>query len=215
MSKILKVQEEMKGHNFNFVSAAVEKMAGEKSGNSFAASLAHTGFRQAGGPSPKLGLLISILSGSAVVGFSLALLLVNMKMLDQVKTNSHSSLQLDHELSQLNQRLAKLEQFTGDFKEMAVKDHEDFRGRLTQIKGSMTHQENDLLTIDEHIKGLQGNISQISGTIQQNADEIAEIKHNSNLLQAKLSSLNSMGQNLKGQYDELRGMLRLTTGKTQ
>ncbi len=221
MSKLLKAQEEMNQRGKNLFSDAAAQAAADstsaphgpeketKSGPSIVPAAAAVQKRQA--MEQKSGFKLALLVTCLVAFFGLTLLILNLKLMDELRISRQSSLQLATNLQSLEGRLSKLEGFTGEFKKQTQQETENFRDRLMEIKDSMAGYDANLTDIAAQLSALKEGLKGIQTSLDANNTQLTEIKTTSANLQEKLKSLDSLNHSLKDQYDELRGMMRLST----
>ena len=181
MSKLLKAQEEMNQRGKNLFSDAAQTASGStgatstqeketKSGPSIVAAAAAVQKRQALEQKSdfKLALLVTCL----VAFFGLTLLILNLKLMDELRISRQSSLQLATNLQSMEGRLSKLEGFTGEFKKQTQQETENFRDRLMEIKDSMAGYDANLTEISTQLSALKEGLNGIQTSLNTNSAQL-------------------------------------------
>ena len=138
----------------------------------------------------------------------LALLVLNLRLLEEIRFERQILTALSMNVEKLVNRMANLDKVVLDFKEQSLEQVVGLKSAVNELSDALTTRETAAVGLSHEIDGLASGLEQVNAVLQENKIDMTAVQDNSKKIESKLDELNSANQNLLAQVAEMKGILK-------
>ena len=150
---------------------------------------------------------------SMILGFSLIAL--HLKALEEIKINRQSSAYLTHNISILDERIAKLDQGLLDLKTQMDLGLDGIQNSIMDNKGVLNQYENQVTEKLQQLDNVKAEFTSMEFSLKEAKSEIDGLSASNGVLQTMMNDITSSLEQLKSQQDELAKQITAAQPKPQ